>query len=52
MIFRGEVSVKVFHTNRCRAVSYGILKHQLARGYITVDNETYVDLRLFTQYDS
>ena len=42
----------MFHTHRYLAVSYGILKRPHARGYITVDNGTYFDLRLFTQYDS
>jgi len=34
------------------AVSYGILKHRHARGYITVVNGTHVDIGLFTRYDS
>ena len=52
MFSTGEVGVKVFHTHRYRALWNGILKHRHAGGYITVDNGTCVDLRLFTQYDS
>jgi hypothetical protein len=44
--------VKVVYKNRYRAVSYSILKHYNARNDITVDNQTFVNIAMFTLSDS
>jgi hypothetical protein len=44
--------VKVVHKNWYRPASYSILKHDSARNNITVDNQTYANIAMFTLSDS